>query len=104
MHFTNVIKFNYNIQNKNLSRVEWVPAVNVAIGSHVVHSVPPPGSGSILVYILNILRHFDVDGPEDDVPVLYHRIVEAFKWAYAVRTRLGDPNDPAITEEVQQVR
>ena len=54
---------------------EWVPAVNVAVGSHVVHSVPPPGSGSILVYILNILKHFDINGPEDDKPVLYHRSV-----------------------------
>ncbi len=31
-------------------------------------------------------------------------MVEAFKWAYAVRSRMGDPNDPAITEEVNEVK
>ncbi len=84
-------------------KAEWVDAVSATVGPHVLHSVPPPGSGAILAYILNILQHYDV-GPGDDQPVLYHRIVEAFKWAYAVRTRLGDPADPEITEEVNEVQ
>lgn len=85
-----------------LYSVVWNEAVNTKIGDYVVHSVPPPGSGSILVYILNILQHFNIQ-PGDDVPLLYHRILEAFKWAYAVRTDLGDPFDPEITENVNQV-
>ena len=31
------------------------------------------------------------------------RITEAFKWAYAVRTELGDPSDPDITQFVNEV-
>ena len=31
------------------------------------------------------------------------RIIEAMKWAYAQRTKLGDPSDPEITDIVNQV-
>ncbi len=47
-------------------------AVNATIGGDVVYSVPPPGSGAILAYILNILQHYNI-GPGDDTLVLYHR-------------------------------
>jgi len=33
----------------------------------------------------------------------FFRITESFKWAYALRTELGDPSDPEITEFIQQV-
>lgn len=42
------------------------------------YSVPPPGSGAILAYILNMLDFYQLK-PEDDNPLLFHRIVETFK-------------------------
>ena len=68
----------------------------------IVHSVPLPGSGVVLAFILNILKHFEIS-PEDNIPLLSHRMTEAFKWAYAQRAKLGDPTDPDITEEINEV-
>lgn len=48
---------------------------------------PPPGSGIILAYILRIL-----DGmlPAPDAGLDAHRLVEAFKFGFGERSRLGD--------------
>ena len=83
----------------------WAPAVSVKLDSLgvTVHSVPPPGSGAIMEYILNILGNYHMK-PEDTSPLLYHRVTEAFKWAYALRTEIGDPlGDDEIHDYVNQV-
>ncbi|TRY70401.1 hypothetical protein TCAL_02843 [Tigriopus californicus] len=79
--------------------VKWEPSVSVKIGDNVFHSVPPPGSGTVLAYIMNIMSYYHLS-PGDDQPLFYHRLAEAFKYAYAIRTKLGDPNDEDIAEEV----
>jgi hypothetical protein len=35
---------------------------------------------------------------------MYHRVAESFKWAYAQRSKLGDPFDTDITDFVNQVK
>ncbi|XP_015755869.1 PREDICTED: gamma-glutamyltranspeptidase 1-like isoform X3 [Acropora digitifera] len=64
---------------------------------------PPPSSGAVLALILNILKGYEMtpaDLGSDDASVLtYHRIIEAFKFAYAWRSRLGDP---AFNSKVQE--
>lgn len=67
-----------------------------------MYSSPLPGSGVLLGFILNILDGYNftkssVDGINNTV-LTYHRIVEAFKYAYAKRTELGDTNFINVTE------
>jgi gamma-glutamyltranspeptidase/glutathione hydrolase/leukotriene-C4 hydrolase len=62
------------------------------------------GSGIFTAFILNILEgHLEGEntGKASHSPTNYHRIAEAFKHAYAHRTKLGDPR---FVPEVNQVR
>ena len=77
---------------------KWEDAVTVDLGNnHKLYSSQAPSSGPLLSYILNILKSYNISPSDLNVPVVYHRIVEAFKWAYALRTEMGDPDDAAIT-------
>ncbi|XP_050682110.1 glutathione hydrolase 1 proenzyme-like isoform X1 [Leptidea sinapis] len=76
-------------------RVEWQDPIAVKVSEeHTLYSVPLPGSGSVLAFIMNMLRGWV--GPGSHVPtdsnLYWHRAVETFKYAYAKRTGLGDPS------------
>uniref|UniRef100_U5EWG4 Putative gamma-glutamyltransferase n=1 Tax=Corethrella appendiculata TaxID=1370023 RepID=U5EWG4_9DIPT len=70
--------------------VKWESAVESKIlhGSRIV-SIPAPGSGLLLNFMLNILNGYEKLNGSD--PVTIHRIVESFKYGYAKRTEIGDP-------------
>jgi len=73
---------------KYVFRVEVEESFSVNLKSgHTVYTGPPPGSGIILAYILRLL-----DGllPAPNAGLDAHRLVEAFKFGYGERTRLGD--------------
>ena len=82
----------------------WVDPVSVSLSDDLrLFSVPPPSSGIILAYILNILKFYELDQNPVEIPLLYHRITEAFKWAYASRSKLGDPSDLSIANFIDEV-
>ena len=83
-------------------RAVWQKPVSVNLGTEILYSIGPPASGAILAYIMNILKHYNI-GPEDESPLMYHRVAESFKWAYAQRSKLGDPFDTDITSFVIEV-
>lgn len=75
--------------------VRWEKPVSAKLnGGYQVFSVPPPASGSLVVFMLNILNGF-IDGESHQS---YQRIAETFKYAYAKRTELGDPHFIDIKE------
>ena len=68
-----------------------------------MYSMPPPGSGVLAAYIMNILDGYLPKGQQsraaDTESLTYHRMAEAFKHAYAQRTKLADPNfEPEVND------
>ncbi|KAK4874270.1 hypothetical protein RN001_013630 [Aquatica leii] len=64
-----------------------------------LHSIPLPGSGLIVTFIMNVLQTF-LDTTKLNKTVNWQRIIETFKYAYAKRTDLGDPSFVEGIEEV----
>ncbi|XP_046440696.1 scoloptoxin SSD14-like isoform X1 [Daphnia pulex] len=76
-------------------RPDWKDPIKVELHNNMtLYSMPPPGSGVLTAFILNILDgHLigEKTGKQSRDPTNYHRIAEAFKHAYAQRTKLADP-------------
>ncbi|ESO97810.1 hypothetical protein LOTGIDRAFT_152913 [Lottia gigantea] len=59
-----------------------------------VYSPPPPSTGAVFQYVLNILNGYKMvpsDFETKTQTLTEHRIIEAFKFAFARRSTLGDP-------------
>lgn len=91
------------MQNLICCRVRWSEAIKTELaGDLTVLGTPPPGSGVLLAFILNVLDGFhftprDLMSTEGTVKDI-HYIVEAFKYAFAKRGELGDPEFSDIEE------
>ncbi|XP_028133170.1 scoloptoxin SSD14-like [Diabrotica virgifera virgifera] len=70
-------------------KVEFLTPVNTTISGKQIYSVPLPGAGIIMTYILNILENYLPRNDHLSVKT-YQRIVEALKYGYAMRSSLGD--------------
>ncbi|XP_067008802.2 scoloptoxin SSD14 [Anabrus simplex] len=81
--------------------VMWENATKVVLkGNVTMYSMPPPGSGILLTFMLNILSPLlATSNPITN----YHHITEAFKFAYGKRTELGDPQFVDISSLVQNL-
>ncbi|KAK3550143.1 hypothetical protein QTP86_021080 [Hemibagrus guttatus] len=66
-----------------------------------------PSSGPILTFILNVLKGYNLTSDSisntEKKTLTYHRIMEAFKFAYAKRSVLGDPKFLNISDFIQNI-
>ncbi|CAH0564516.1 unnamed protein product [Brassicogethes aeneus] len=87
---------------------EWQTPISVKLrDQYSLYSAPPPGSGTLLAFIINILNGYnftkqDMEGT-DNIVLTYHRILETFKFAYAKRTEFGDMNFVNVTELISNL-
>ncbi|XP_062536400.1 scoloptoxin SSD14-like isoform X2 [Armigeres subalbatus] len=87
--------------------VRWNESIAIDINGDTMYVVPPPASGILLSFIMNILKNFHFQ-PEhlsniNSTILTYHRIIEAFKHAYGRRTQIGDPKFLDIEDLVQKM-
>lgn len=78
------------------------PIVANLHGGEALYSVPPPGSGALLAFIMNILDGYAFTNQSvssiNQTITTFHRTTEAFKYAFARRTELGDPDFEDISQ------
>ncbi|KAL7294184.1 hypothetical protein TKK_0012205 [Trichogramma kaykai] len=93
------------MKDLNDYRAKWEdPASTELYGGHKVHSVGVPGGGALLAFILNVLDEFHLQ-PSDIADTnstikTYHKIIETFKYAFGLRTKLGDVEMPKFQKNI----
>jgi gamma-glutamyltranspeptidase len=75
---------------KNYKAIVKEPSIGTFLGSKVI-STTAPSSGSVLVSTLGLLDAVIKQNGTGSQVDLYHRFVEALKFGFSARTRIGDP-------------
>jgi gamma-glutamyltranspeptidase/glutathione hydrolase/leukotriene-C4 hydrolase len=70
--------------------VKWIKPMETTLKhGEKLYSMPLSGSGALLVFIMNLLKDYEL---KHNDALSYHRIIEAYKLAYARRSELADPD------------
>jgi len=86
-------------------RVQWEETISYRLknSGYTLISSPPPGSGVITNSILAVMDLYNPQPMDKHRPLMWHRFVEACKFAFAKRTEMGDWTFQPIREEVQEL-
>lgn len=87
----------------SLSRVSWDQPLQTNLSDGIkLLTTGLPGSGAILSFMLNVFDDYDFTSASiadfNATILTYHRMIETFKYAFALRTNLGDEAFVDMTE------
>jgi len=86
-------------------RVSWDQPIQTNLSGDIkLFTTGLPGSGAVLSFILNILDGYGFTPASmidfNATTLTYHRMIETFKYAYALRADLGDGAFTDMTEVI----
>lgn len=91
------------MKDLNEYRVSWDPPIQTNLSNGIkLLTTGLPGSGAILSFILNVFDDYGFTPASiadfNATILTYHRMIETFKYAFALRTNLGDGAFVDMTE------
>ncbi|EFN71634.1 Gamma-glutamyltranspeptidase 1 [Camponotus floridanus] len=96
------------MRDLNEYRVSWDQPIQTNLSDDIkLFTTGLPGSGAVLSFILNVLDGYGFTPASmidfNTTILTYHRMVETFKYAYALRTDLGDGAFVDMTEIIKNL-
>jgi gamma-glutamyltranspeptidase / glutathione hydrolase / leukotriene-C4 hydrolase len=83
------------------------PSSSKLFNGETLYTFPLPATGHVINFILNILNGYDIQDHSFDYhskdKLLYHRLVEAFKFGFAKRTKLGDEASEEVLKTLREL-
>ncbi len=75
---------------------------------HTVYAPPSPAGGPLLLFIMNVMGAYNISASSlneelSQLNLTYHRLVEVFKYGFALRTRLGDPSCSSCSDNAAEI-
>ena len=110
-------KFVQEIQNEggivsigdlNNYEPKWGKPVETKLfNGEILYNFPLPATGSVINFIMNVLRDYKFEEHSfehhNQDKLIFHRLVEAFKFAFAKRTKLGDESSPEVLKTLEEL-
>lgn len=83
------------------------PSITELFNGDSFYTFPLPSTGPVIKFIMNILKGYKFEErsfeAHNEDKLIYHRIMEAFKYGFAKRTKLGDESTAEVLETLAEL-
>lgn len=96
------------LDDLRIYKPRWGEAVvRKLFNGDTIHTAALPSSGPILNFVMHIIEGYKFHEKSYEFhrgdKLIYHRIVEAFKFAFGARTKLGDEINAQVIETLREI-